>query len=355
MNNMNKIFTTMLAGAILVISACSKNNGSGATPTAPTTISPSVSTFAGSGAEGAVDGLKTLAEFYSPTGIAINSEGFFFVADRQNQLIREMSALGQVVTIAGTPTTQGFSNVTDSVTFNFPSSLALDPSGNIFIADEGNRAIREFTPAGIATTFAGSTGTFVYTFIAPAGVATDAAGNVYVADAGANDIIKITAKGAITKVAGNGTSGALNGAGASASFNMPVALTVDGVGNVYVADQGNNLIRLINTQGQVSTFAGSGTAGSANGKGTAASFNSPSGIAIDQQGNLYVGDAGNNMIRKIAPDGTVSTLAGTGVAGANNGALSSATFNSPTGVVVDTYDHVYVTDTNNNLIRLIVQ
>ena len=340
---------------MLMIVACSKSNNSVGNLALPPPTPPSVSTFAGSGAQGAVDGLKLQAEFNQPTGIAINANGFFFVADRVNELIREMSPLGQVVTVAGTPGTGGFSNVADSVTFNLPSSVALDPTGDLFIADEGNAAIREITPAGVLTTFAGANGTYVYTFKTPAGIATDAAGSVYVADAGANDIIKITAKGVITKVAGNGTSGALNGAGASASFNMPVALTVDGVGNVYVADQGNNLIRLINTQGQVSTFAGSGTAGSANGKGTAASFNSPSGIAIDQQGNLYVGDAGNNMIRKIAPDGTVSTLAGTGVAGANNGALSSATFNSPQGVAVDIYDHVYVTDTNNNLIRLIVQ
>jgi len=352
---MNRIFTTLLAGVLLVVAACSKNNNPGGTIDRSTTITPSVSTFAGSGTQGAVDGLKLQAEFDQPTGIAMNADGFFFVADRINQLIREMSPLGQVVTIAGSPNTDGFSNVPDSVTFNFPSSVALDAAGDIFVADEGNAAIRKISITGAVTTFAGATGTYVYTFITPAGVATDAAGNVYVADAGANDIIKITAKGAITKVAGNGTRGALNGAGSSASFNQPLALTVDGVGNIYVADLGNNLIRLINTQGQVSTFAGSGAAGNANGKGTAASFNSPAGIAIDQQGNLYVADAANNMIRKITPDGTVTTLAGTGVAGANNGALSSATFNSPEGVTVDIYDHLYVADTNNSLIRMIVQ
>jgi len=352
---MNRIFITSLAGAVLMLAACSKSSNSVGNLALPPPTPPSVSTFAGSGAQGAVDGLRQQAEFNQPTGIAINADGFFFVADRVNELIREISPLGQVVTVAGTPGTSGFSNVVDSVTFNLPSAVAMDPAGDLFIADEGNAAIREITPSGVLTTFAGSKGTYIYTFITPAGLATDAAGNVYVADAGANDIIKITAKGAITKVAGNGTRGALNGAGSSASFNQPLALTVDGVGNIYVADLGNNLIRLINTQGQVSTFAGSGAAGNANGKGTAASFNSPAGIAIDQQGNLYVGDAANNMVRKIAPDGTVTTLAGTGAAGANNGALTTATFNSPQGVAVDTYGHVYVTDTNNSLIRMIFQ
>jgi streptogramin lyase len=120
---------------------------------------------------------------------------------------------------------------------------------------------------------------------------------------------------------------------------------------VYVADEGNNLIRKITPQGLVTTLAGSGSAGAANGVGTAASFNGPAGITVDVSGNVYVGDSNNNLIRKIAPDGTVTTVAGTGLAGADNGALNTATFNNPQGVVIDPYGRIFIADTGNNLIR----
>jgi sugar lactone lactonase YvrE len=351
-----KISFTLLLVALLFITACSKKSEITTTPIIPV-IPPSVITFAGTGTPGAVDGTKQLASFNYPAGIGMNIDGFLFVADKQNNLIRIISPQGVVNVIAGNGNV-GFSNTKGSVTFNSPTGTAADSSGNVFIADMANSAIREINPQGVVTTFAGNgsagfingTGTAAL-FNEPTGVATDGAGNVYVADNGNSMIRKITPKGVVTTLAGSGNRGAANGAGTAASFNQPQALTVDAGGNVYVADEGNNLIRKITPQGVVTTLAGSGSAGAVNGVGTAASFNGPAGITVDASGNVYVGDSNNNLIRKIAPDGTVTTVAGTGLAGADNGALNTATFNNPQGVVVDNYGRIFVADTGNNLIR----
>jgi len=358
-----KLSLSILIPAALFITACSKKNDSGTSSnTVITQNAPSVSTWVGSGTTGAVDGTKTQASFNFPTGIAMDMSGFLFVADKQNNIVRIISPQGIVNTIAGIAVA-GFSNAKDSVKFNGPAGLAVDASGNVYIADQNNSLIRLVNTQGTVTTFAGTTGTAglvngtgaAALFNGPTGIATDISGNVYVADNGNNVIRKITSKGVVTTLAGSGNRGALDGTGAAASFNQPQALTVDGIGNVYVADKGNNLIRKITPDGVVTTIAGTGTAGSANGVGTAASFNGPAGITIDASGNLYIGDSNNNLIRKIAANGTVSTLAGTGSAGAGNGGLTAATFNNPQGVVVDTYGRIYVADTGNSLIRVINQ
>jgi len=177
---------------------------------------------------------------------------------------------------------------------------------------------------------------------------------VYVADNGNNVIRVISSKGNVTTLAGSGQRGSLDGTGTAASFNQPQALCVDVAGNVYVADQGNNKIRKITPQGVVTTLAGNGTAGLQDGKFTASEFNQPAGIAIDGSGNLFVGDSGNNVIRKIVPStGAVITYAGTGQAGATNGTLSNSTFSSPQGLVVDPYGRIFVVDTGNDEIRVI--
>jgi hypothetical protein len=356
---MKRTFTIFLAGTIFLFTACSKKNDTTTNNSVGTTTNtPSVSTFAGSGIPGAIDGTKEQAEFNYPTGISISNEGYFFVADRQNDLARLITPLGVVSTLAGTAGMPGFNNKADSTLLFFPSGTSADAAGNVYIADNGNGVIREVTTTGVVSTYAGNVSGATFStkaLSAPFGVATDPAGDVFVADIGNNTIVKITPKGAITTVAGSGTSGSVNGTGTSASFNYPSGLVVDGVGNIYVADRGNNEIRLINTQGQVSTFAGGVTAGSANGKGTAASFNGPAGICMDSSGNLYVADSNNNMIREIATDGTVTTFAGTGQAGATNGSPLASTFNNPQGVAVDPYFRVFVCDTGNSLIRLIQQ
>lgn len=344
---MKRYSTLLFLITLFFATACSKKNDT--VPNQPVVIdnTPTVITFAGSGAQGFADGTKAQASFKFPTGIAINGDGFLLVADKQNERIRIISPQGVVNTIAGTGAV-GFSNKKDSATFNFPSSVAVDAAGNVYVADAGNLAIRAIATSGAVSTFAAG-------FNGPTGVASDAKGNLYVADNGNNLIRKVSPQGVVTTFAGDGLRGSKNGTGAGAEFNQPQALAIDSSGNVYVADEGNNLIRKITSLGVVTTVAGSGSAGVKNGIGTAASFDGPAGIAVDASGNLYVADSNNNLIRKIASDGTVSTLAGTGLPGSDNGVLTTASFKNPQGVVVDQYNRVFIADTGNGLIRMIKQ
>ncbi|HTE01422.1 MAG TPA: NHL repeat-containing protein [Mucilaginibacter sp.] len=315
---------------------------------------------AGAAPAGFANGQDTAARFNHPFGLALDAAGNLYVADQGNQLIRKIDPTLLVTTFAGTVGTRGALNGQDtSSSFNKPFGVAVDGTGKVYVADAGNNLIRVIGPAGLVSTFAGTgaagaaNGTDTATFNSPLGVAVDGAGNVYVADYG-NDIIrKITPAGVVSTLAGSGATGADNGVGTAATFNLPESVAVDAAGNVYVADNGNNLIRKITPDGTVSTLAGNGIAGSANGTGAAASFNSPFGIAVDATGNIYVADSGNNLIRKVTPAGVVSTFAGNGKKGAGNAGGTSASFNTPSGVAVDAAGNVFVSDENNNLIRRI--
>jgi sugar lactone lactonase YvrE len=241
--------------------------------------------------------------------------------------------------------------------FNTPTGVAVDAAGNVYVADQGNHRIRKITPAGIVTTLAGSTAGFAdgtgtaAQFDSPDGVAVDTAGNVYVADLGNHRIRKITPASVVTTLAGSGAPGSADGTGAAAQFNFPAGVAVDSAGNVYVADTSNQVIRKITPAGVVTTLAGSG-AGSLNGTGAAAQFNLPRGVAVDAAGNLYVADQGNHLIRKISPAGVVDVVAGS-TAGIADGTGPAAQFNNPRGVAVDTAGNLYVADRNNHLIRKI--
>ncbi|MBV8389996.1 MAG: hypothetical protein JO080_09380 [Mucilaginibacter sp.] len=346
--DMKKYSTILFLSLGVFLSACSKKNDNTLNPPVVTDHTPFVTTFAGSGTQGFADGTKTFASFNYPSGIVIDHSGFLFIADKQNNVVRIISPQGVVNTIAGTGAS-GSSNKKDSVSFNFPSGVGVDNAGNVYVADMGNSAIRKIDIHGVVTTV-------LVGFSGPTGVVSDASGDLYVADNGNSVIVKITNKGLATTFAGTrGVRGSKDGTGTGAQFNQPHALAIDSSGNVYVADAGNNLIRKINSQGVVTTIAGSGSPGSQNGVGPAASFNGPFGIAVDADGNLYVADSNNNLIRKISPNGTVTTLAGTGSPGSTDGALTSASFNNPQGVVVDQYKRVFVVDTGNGLIRMIQQ
>lgn len=316
-------------------------------------------TVMGADTAGYANGTGSAARFNHPFGLAIDKSGNLYVADQGNDLIRMIAPGAVVTTLAGMVGVKGSANSVDSLSsFNAPFGVATDTLGNVYVADAGNNVIRLISPAGQVSTFAGTgiagsvDGVDTASFNSPMGVATDKAGNVYVADY-ENDLIrKISPAGVVSTIAGKaGVPGYVDGLDTAARFNLPEALAVDGAGNIYVADNGNNLIRKITPSGQVTTFAGSGNAGNANGVGKQASFNSPFGIALDGTGNVYVADAGNNLIRKITPAGVVSTFAGSGTKGAANAVGVAASFNTPSGIAIDAFGNVYVSDENNNLIR----
>ena len=214
--------------------------------------------------------------------------------------------------------------------------MAVDGEGSVYVADFNSDRIRKISADGVVSTLAGD-GTKGFRdgpgaaarFNRPFGVAVDCKGSIYVADNGNHRIRKISADGVVSTLAGDGTQGFRDGPGAAAWFNHPGGLAVDGEGSVYVADCLSNFIRKISADGLVSTLAGDGTSGFRDGPGAAARFNHPCGVAVDGEGSVYVADNGNDSIRKISPDGVVSTLAGDGTNGFRDGPGPAARFNGP--------------------------
>jgi gliding motility-associated-like protein len=236
-----------------------------------------------------------------------------------------------------------------NVSFNNPAGLAFDSFGNIYVSDIAGQKVRKITPAGIVTTLAGSgaigfvnaKGTAA-SFSSPNGLVIDADGNIYVADMNNHVIRKITQNGNVTTFAGSGKLGNADGQGTLASFNAPTSLTIDATGNIYVVDEFNNNIRKIDVNGAVTTLAGSGFAGYADGLGKAASFSLPYGITIDVTGDLYVTDIQNYRIRKITPQGLVSTFAGNGNDQNKDGTSLTSSFSDAYGIIADAANNIYV-------------
>ncbi|UTJ06117.1 Ig-like domain-containing protein [Arcobacter roscoffensis] len=319
-----------------------------------------VSTFAGSGSNGSSDGSAITASFSFPYGVAVDSNGNVYVSDSSNHKIRKITSDGNVTTLAGSGNAAFADGLGEAASFNYPNQLAVDSSGNVYVSDNFNHKIRKISPDGNVTTLAGSGYGFFRdgvganaSFQNPDGIAVDSSGNVYVADYSNNRIRKISPDGTVTTLAGNGYATFADGLGTNASFKSPSGVAVDSSGNVYVADTLNHRIRKIDTNGNVTTLAGSGDAAFADGVGATASFNKPSGVAVDSSGNVYVADFGNDKIRKITSDGNVTTLAGSGLGGSTDGNATVASFKNPYSVAVDSSGNTYVADILNNRIRKI--
>jgi formylglycine-generating enzyme required for sulfatase activity len=316
-----------------------------------------VTILAGALKWGYVDGPAATALFNSPEGIAADSSGNLYVADSVNQRIRKITPNGEVTTLAGTGEEGHANGFSSSATFQFPGGLAVDSTGNLYVADYFNQRIRKISASGEVTTLAGSgkeghadgRGS-VASFSRPSGVAVDSSGIVYVADSMNELIRKITPDGEVTTLAGSGKDGRADGRGRAASFYYPQEIAVDSTGNLYVADTGNSLVRKITPTGMVTTLAGKGYRGTADGRGAAAYFYDPQAVAVDSSGYVYVAEA-DNLIRRVSPDGVVTTLAGSGSKGHADGAGAAASFNRPTGIALGPSGIFYITDTDNNTIR----
>jgi gliding motility-associated-like protein len=268
---------------------------------------------------------------------------------------------GKTTTVAGTVGVTGNTNGTGTAArFKAPAGIVADQAGNLYVGDTGNSLIRKITPAGVVSTFAGSgtigsangTGTAA-SFNGPYGITIDNTGNLYVADHFNNLIRKITPAGVVSTLAGSGLMGFANGQGTAASFNQPNDIAVDAAGNLYIADGANYVVRKITPAGLVSTYAGSGVRGSANGTLSTSSFDGVSGVTIDPSGNMFVAEGGVNRIRKITSAGVVSTFAGTGAQGSTDGPGATATFNFLTIARADAGGYVYIAGGNGNNIRRI--
>ncbi len=320
-----------------------------------------VSTLAGS-TYGYADGMGSNAQFSYLSGLTMTDQGDLYVTDLFNHKIRKITPSGVVTTFAGS--TDGFADgMGASAQFAGPMDITVDSQNNFYIADNGNSKIRKITSSGVVTTLAGSVygdadgmGTDAE-FTYPKGITIDNQAHLYVTDItdsyiDSQLIRKITPGGMVTTLAGS-VQGYENGSGANAKFSSPRGLTVDNQGNVYVTDSGNNIIRKISPTGEVSTFAGS-TSGYTDGTGADAKFNSPEGITIDSQGNLYVTDSKNHKIRKITPTGVVSTIAGS-TDGFADGPGADAQFDRPARITIDNQNTLYVTDSENFKVRKITQ
>jgi uncharacterized protein (TIGR03437 family) len=296
----------------------------------------------------------------------VDSSGNVYFIENGDGVVRKVTASTQIITRVAGNGTAGFSGDGSAATkaqLNYPSGMALDSSGNIYIADSLNFRVRKVTSSNI-TTIAGN-GVLSYSgdggpagsaeLNTPQAVAVDSSGNVYIADTRNNVVRKVTATGVISTFAGNGTAGYSGDGGppTAAMLNSPQGIAVDSSGNVYVADTQNARVRKI-SGGSISTVAGNGTPGSGGdgGAATAAQLFVPIGLAVDASGNLYIADFTNNRVRKVS-GGTISTVAGNGLSGysGDGGAATAAQLNGPADVAVDSNGNLYIADLNNNAIR----
>lgn len=311
-----------------------------------------VTYVAGNTLSGYADGNGTAAMFYMPHGLTVGGDGNIYVAD-QNNCIRRVTPQGEVTTFAGSTAAAFTEGNGGAARFNRPTDVRYDPlSGNLYVADYFNYAIRKITSQGVVSTLAGGagsgfqdgTGTHAR-FNYCGSIAIDSQGNLFATEVNNNAVRKITPAGVVTTFAGNGSAGHVDGNGAQAKFNGPFGIACDRQDNLYIADWGGFCIRKVTPQGQVSTLAGTyGSAGYVDGTGTAALFMGPHGVAVDAYGNLFVTDYFSHTIRKITPSGVVTTLAGNGTGGYQDGTGKAATLGGSRYPAIDANGVLYITD-----------
>jgi uncharacterized protein (TIGR03437 family) len=324
-----------------------------------------INTVAGTGTFGfAGDGGSALsAVLNTPTGLAF-SNGLLYLSDQDNQRVRQIAANGTISTVAGDGVASYAGDGLPAISASLagPNGLAFDTSGNLYIADTHGDRVRAVGLSGIITTFAGNGAAAGYggegdpatltPLNSPQGVVADLAGDVYISDTNHNRVIQVDPAGNIHTVAGTGTAGATSG-----QLYGPTGLALDLAGNLYIADTGNHRIQILPPGGAISTIAGAGTSGFSGdgGAAAAAQLSYPSAVAVDSNTNIYIADTGNNRVRLVTPDGNIATIAGTGAAsynGDNGAALSIALYN-PGGVAVDSQGGIWIADTGNNRIRML--
>ena len=315
-------------------------------------------------------GAGTNASLFYPGGVAVDAQSNLFIADTQNNRIREVGANGIITTIVGNGQAEysGDGGAASSATVASPYGVAIDGSGNLFIADSGNNCIRKVDTNGIITTVAGNgIGAFSGDGSAatnanlnfPESVAVDAYGNLFILDTVNNRIREVFATNSIiTTVAGNGVAGYSGDGGpaTNASLNIPEGgVAVDAFGNLFIADFSNNRIREVGANGLITTFAGNGTAGYSGdgGAATNATLHAPLGVVVDLHGNLLIGDSENNCIRKVGTNGIITTVAGNGSAGfsGDGGPSIMAELYFPAGMAVDASGNWFIADPGNCCIR----
>jgi sugar lactone lactonase YvrE len=332
-----------------------------------------ITTYAGNGIPGLSGngGLAKSAELYVANGIAVDDSGNVYFSDIYNNMVRKVNTSGIITAFAGTGVAgySGDGGQATAAKLYKPTGVALDRDGNVYIPEFGNNCVRKVTPAGIISTVVGNT---VAGYSGDGGPATaaelnqpwhvivDRIGNIYIADGFVNEVIrKVDTFGIITTFAGNGVAGYAGDGGPATSAELidPSGLAVDTFGNVYIADVDNQRIRMVNAAGIITTVAGNGTPGYAGdgGLATNAEIASPSDVAFGPDGSMYITDESNDRIRKVSPNGVITTVAGSGIQGygGDGGNPLSAKFYFPFGIAVTAYGNIFICDQGNARVRKI--